>query len=168
MDSFRWIPDGGLEAAAEALEEEIDEEARDENAKKKTKKKKKKTKGGKKRGDRGGATNQWVREWEDGWRSKNWKGYGSDVYYQPRSRWPPLPRDARKRAKERNENATNDPDRFRPWDGDTLPWQPPASAFNAPMRDLTLINQPPWRHNSPSGGAHHASSPFSRTPAPHV
>jgi hypothetical protein len=153
VNQFKWIPTDGLTAAAEAIEEAIDADAGDDDDGDKQKKKKKKKKMKKKTGKKGrGSGNEWMKEWGASGAAKTWKGYGSQIYYQPRSNWPPLPRQARKLAKERNENTANDPDRFRPWDGDTAPWEPPMGALTAPMRDLTLINQPPWRHNSPSGG----------------
>lgn len=151
VDQFKWIPERAIEAAADALEEDGDNgrstSAGDDDDKVNTKKKKKRRKKGKK----GKNDDDWMKEWAAGGKEYGkWKGYGSHVYYQPRSKWPPLPREARRLAKERNENAAG-PDRFRPWDGDTLPWEPPMSALSAPMRDLTLINQPPWRPNSASG-----------------
>jgi hypothetical protein len=122
LDQFKWIPDSGLMAAAG---EGIGDANGDAN----------KTKTGKKSG-------------KDS--SKNWIGYSSSVYYKPRSQWPPLPREARRRAKERDEHYAS-ANRFRPWDGDASPWSAPTWALNTPARDLTLVNQPPWRHNSPGG-----------------
>ena len=147
VDGFSWIPDKGLKVAADAIEEAVEVvavEGADEDKEmdgEKKKKNAKKTKGKKKK------DHDWTQEWAG---DPKWKGYGSQVYYQPRSWWPPLPREARKLAKKRDKNAAS-PSRFRPWDGDTAEWVPPWSVLTPPMRDLALINQPPWRHNSPSG-----------------
>lgn len=123
MDLFKWIPDDGLRGAADFIDD-------DDSG-----------------GGGGAATPVKKREKKKAPKGKQWKGWGTDVYYQPRSHWPPLSKEARRAAREREREGAAG--RFRPWVGDTVPWEPDPGVLGGPMRDLTLINQPHWRDPSP-------------------